>query len=427
MKKINIKHINETIYHEKLANGMNIYLYPTKKCNNNYVTFTTKFGSINNEFIPINENKTVKVPLGIAHFLEHKVFAQKKDPQPSEYFSKSGTMSNAFTTFKNTTYLFSGTNNLVDNIKYLLDFVQEPYFTDENVKSEQGIIEQEINMCNDRPMDVMYEQIRKTTLHTNHYKDSIIGEVKDIKSINKELLYKCYNTFYHPSNMFLVITGNFDKDEVINAIIENQDNKNYKPTKEIKIKQSKEKDNIVKKKVIINMNTNIPKISYNIKIPVDKFKLDKRILNIYMHILFSILFDESSKFDEEIKDKGIATNSTLINVLYTDTHIIVSLLNETYKYNEYIKEIIKTLDNINITEKDLERKKRVLISNEIFSYENIEIVNEMIIDSIIFDNKIEENMIDKFKKINIDELNKLINNIDFNNNSIVILKSKNEE
>lgn len=425
MKKINIKKINEVIYYEKLANGMDVYLYPKDNCNNNYVTFTTKFGSINNEFVPINENKSIKVPLGIAHFLEHKVFAQEEDPQPSDFFSKSGTISNAFTTFKNTTYLFSGTNNLINNIKYLLDFVQEPYFTDENVKSEQGIITQEINMCDDRPMDVLYEQIRKTTLHSNHYKDSIIGEVKDIKSITKELLYKCYNTFYQPSNMFLVVTGKFDKEEVLNAIIENQDNKRFKNQQEIKQKEPKEKDSIVKKKVIINMNTNIPKISYNIKIPANIFKADKRILNLYMHILFGLLFDESSAFDLEAKNKGVITSSTLINVLYADSHIIVSLINETYKYNEYIKEITDKLNNINITEKDLERKKRVLISNEIFGYENIEIINEMIIDSVIFDNHIEDNMIDIIKSLNINDLNKIIKGIDYNNNSIVILKRKN--
>ena len=426
MKKINIKQINETIYYEKLKNGLDIYLYPKKDYHNNYVTFTTKFGSVNHEFVPIDEDKMIKVPLGIAHFLEHKLFAQEKDPQPSDFFAESGTMDNAFTTFKNTTYLFSGPNNLINNIKYLLDFVQSPYFTDENVESEKGIITQEIHMCDDRPMDVLYEYIRKTTLHSNNYKDSIIGEVKDISKINKELLYKCYNTFYHPANMFIVVTGNFDVDEVVNAIIDNQSQKEYMEFKKIKSPKIKEKDCVVKEKEIVKINTNIPKVSYNIKIPINKFKIDKRKLNIYMYIIFGILFDDSSIFDGLAKDNNIITNSMFINVLNTDTHIIVSLINETNKYDELIKKIKKELNSIKIDEKDLDRKKKVLISNEIFSYENIEIVNEMIIDNIIFDNHIEDNMIDVINKLNISEMNDIINKIDFNNSSIVILtKEKN--
>ena len=424
MKKIELKHINETIYYEKLKNGLDIYLYPKKSCHNNYVTFTTKFGSINQEFIPIGENKKIKVPLGIAHFLEHKVFAQKEEPQPSDFFAKSGTLSNAFTTFKNTTYLLSGPNNLIENVNYLLDFVQTPYFTDENVESEKGIITQEIHMCDDRPIDVLYEHIRKTTLHKNPYKNSIIGEVKDINSITKELLYKCYNTFYHPSNMFMVATGNFDKDELLNAITENQNKKNYKKQDSFKIVNIKEKDDIVKKREIIKINTNISKVSYNIKIPINIFDMDKRKLNIYMYIIFGILFDDSSVFDMDAKEKEIVTSSMFINILNADTHLIVSLINETNKYDELIEMIKDKLNNIKIAAADLERKKKVFVSNEIFSFENIEIVNEMIIDNIIFDNHIEENIVEILNNLNIKEINSIISKIDFNNTSEVILQNK---
>ena len=215
MKKINLNQIGEEIIYEKLDNGLDVYLYNKKDCTNNYVTFTTKFGSIYNEFIPIDKNKMLRVPHGVAHFLEHKVFVQESDPQPEEFFARSGAICNAYTTFKNTTYLFSGPDSLKDNICFLLDYVQSPYFTKENVKSEKGIITQEIHMCDDNPTDVLYEHIRKNIFHNNPFKDSIIGTVKDINSIDENILYTCYNTFYHPSNMFLVISGNFDKDEAL--------------------------------------------------------------------------------------------------------------------------------------------------------------------------------------------------------------------
>ena len=412
MKKIKFNIIGEEVYYEKLDNGMDVYLFSKDNIHNNYVTFTTKFGSIYNEFVPIGKGKMAKVPKGVAHFLEHKVFIQEYDPQPSDFFAESGALTNAYTTFKNTTYLFTGPDNLIENVKYLLDFVQEPYFTDENVESEKGIITQEIHMCDDRPIDVLYEHIRKNSLHNNPFKDSIIGTVNDINSIDKKVLDTCYETFYHPSNMFLVVTGNFDVDEIIKAIKENQNNKEFKKQDKIKIKEYKEPDEVVLKEEIIKMNTNIPKLAYNIKIPYNKFKMEKRKLNLYLYIIFSILFDDSSLFNEKAKEDNIITNAIYTNILNCDSHILISLINETFKYNELL----------DISSEDLERKKKVLVSNEIFSFENIEIINEMIIDSIIFDNTIEGNIIDIINSLNIEELNEIVKKIDFKNVSTIIVK-----
>ena len=123
MKKIKLNNIDEYVYYERLENGLDVYLYQKEECTNNYVTFTTKFGSINNEFVSVSENKMIKVPHGVAHFLEHKVFVQEKGPQPEEFFARSGAVCNAYTTFKNTTYLFSGPTKLKENICFLLDYV----------------------------------------------------------------------------------------------------------------------------------------------------------------------------------------------------------------------------------------------------------------------------------------------------------------
>lgn len=425
MKKIRINNLEEVIYYHKLKNGLDVYLYSKEDINNNYVTFTTKFGSIYNEFIPIGKNKLQKVPHGVAHFLEHKVFAQKNDPQPEEFFANNGALCNAYTTFKNTTYLFSGASNLKENIVFLLDYVQNPYFTKENVDSEKGIITQEIHMCDDNPQDILYEHIRKNSFYNNPFKDSIIGTVKDIDKITAKTLYTCYNTFYHPENMFLVVTGNFDPNEIINVIEENQNKKKFAEFTGIEVKKIHEKNKVVKKEEIIKHDTNVSKAAYNIKIPLSNIKISKRKYNIYLFIIFSLLFDESSAFDENLKEEKIITNSLYINILNCDTHSLVSLINETNNYDRLIEKIRHTLENINITEEDLERKKRVLISNEIFSFENIEIINEMIIDNIIFDNHIEEDMMGLLHSLNKEELDDIINDLDLSNSNIVILKAKN--
>lgn len=421
MKKIVIKKINEEIYKETLDNGMDVYLYVNKNIHNNYVTFTTKYGSVYHE-IEDKDGKMIKVPNGIAHFLEHKVFVQEEDPQPEDFYGNNGAMCNAYTTFKNTTYLFSGTDNIEENVEYLLDFVQNLYLTDENVEEEKDIIVQEINMCDDRPIDILYEKIRKNAIKVNPFRESIIGTEKEVRSITKELLEKCYQRFYNPSNMFLVVAGNFDKDKILEVIKNNQDKKKFKDIGKIKTKKYNEPDEIVKDMEVVKCNTNIPKMAYTIKVNIDQFKMDNRRLSIYMYVIFNLLFGDTTKFDEEAKKDGIITNSLYYNILDIDSHFVISLINSTDKYEELIKKIENQFKNIKFSEEELNRKKKVLMSNEIFSYENIEMVNEMIVDNIIFDGRIEEDIIDIIDGLNIDELMDIASKIDFDNRSIVILK-----
>lgn len=422
MKKIKIKKLEEDVYYEKMPNGLEVFLYTKDDVYTNYVTFTTKYGSVYNDFIPLGEDKIKSFPKGIAHFLEHKVFTEKEDPQPMEFFAKSGSICNAFTTFRNTTYLFYATKDLKENINYLLNYVQNIYLTDESVEKEKGIISEEIHMYEDRPAEVLFEKVRLNTLNSNPYRNSIIGTVKDIESITKDDLETCYYTFYHPSNMFMVVTGSFDPEEVMNLIRENQNNKAFKAMNKIVVKDFKEDDKVVKEKEIITMNTNIPKIAYTIKIPLKNIKLTRRQLHLYMHILFTTLFDETSTFDEELKKEGIINNTTYISLLNTDTHLLITLVNETNKYNEFLDKLKDKLDNIEINEKDFNRKKKVLISNEIFAYENVENINDIIMDSIIYNNELEEDPIGLISNLSIKELLDLIKKIDMSNCTTVVVK-----
>ena len=421
MKKITINKVDENIYYHKLDNGLDVYFYVNEHLHNNMVTFTTRYGSVYNEILDKN-GKYKRVPNGIAHFLEHKVFVQKDDPQPEEFYGMSGCLSNAYTTFKNTTYLFTGTNNIYENVDYLLDFVQDLYLTDENVESEKGIITQEINMCNDRPSDILYDKIRENTIKISPFRESIIGTIKSVGSITKELLLECYDNFYHPSNMFLVVTGNFDIDNMLKIIKDNQGKKTFKENRMYKLKKYDEPFKVVKKREIVKCNTNVPKMAYSLKIPTDNQDIDKRKLSIYMFIIFNLLFGDTSRFDEEAKKKGIITNTIYYNILNIDTHFIVSLISTGERYEELIKMIDNEFKNIELNERELERKKKVLISNEIFSYENIEMVNDMIVDNIIFDNRIEDDMISLIESVNMKELMTIIKKIDFDNKSIVIVK-----
>ena len=179
-----IEKVDQKLFYKKLDNGLEIFMLPNNNIKNIYATFTTKYGSVHDEFVPIGENKMLTVPKGIAHFLEHKMFEQEDGIDPFTFFSKSGTDCNAHTTLKHTTYEFMGPNNFVENIGYLLDFVQELYLTDENVDSEKGIIEQELKMYMDDPIFVLYDGIRNNVFEKSPFKYPIGGTIQSIYKIN---------------------------------------------------------------------------------------------------------------------------------------------------------------------------------------------------------------------------------------------------
>ena len=424
MNKIKIKTLDEEVIYDKLDNGLEVYLVNKATFSSSYVTFTTKYGSVYNEFTPLGEDKLKKFPKGIAHFLEHKVFAVKDGPDPMEFFSRSGSICNAYTTFNNTTYLFYATNKLEENISYLLDYVQELYLTPESVENEKKIISEEIHMYDDKPSEVLSERIRLNALHTNPYRDSIIGTVEDISKITKEDLETCYSTFYHPSNMFLIVVGSFDSDKILKVIRDNQNKKKFKPTREIKVKEFKEEDSVYKKSEVITSSTSIPKVSITLKINTKKINLSRRKISLYLYILFSSMFDETSIFDEKLKKEKIITNTAYISTLNSNTHILVSIINETEKYKEFIDRVENELKNMSISKEDFERKKKVLISNELFACEYAEQINDILLDDLIFEGKIESDPIGIINSLSIDELNDIIKKIDNENISKVILKNK---
>lgn len=422
MNKLTIKKINEDVLYEKLDNGLEVYFCKTTNGDKVFATLTAKYGSMHKNF-KNTKNKMVTMPDGIAHFLEHKIFAQESGEDVGSVFEECGITYNAHTSLKSTTYEISGINDINDKIIYLLDFVQNPYFTDENVLIEKGIIKQEIAMCNDNPWNILYDKIRYNVFNDDPIRFSIAGKSDDIDNITKELLYDCYNTFYNPSNMFLVVTGNFDTDDLINKIRNNQNKKIFKKIDSIKLKEVHESNKVYKKEEIVNFNTNTPKMAYAVKIPIWR-DINKRKLILYTHIIFDLLFDEASIFSYDAKKERLITHDMQVDILNTDSYIIVSLINETTCPEKLKNMIINEIKNIKISEEDFNRKKKVLISNELFGYENINTINDIIVDNILFDGKIEVDIIEIINDLNINELNSVISKINLDNTSSVIIKNE---
>ena len=197
--------------------GLKILICPKPEFATAYALFGTRYGSIDTRFRIKGEDTFTEVPEGIAHFLEHKLF-ESEEGDAFTRFSKTGGYANAYTSFDRTCYLFSCTERFDENLDILLDFVRHPYFTEATVQKEQGIIGQEIRMYDDDPNWCCFFNLLCSMYIEHPVRIDIAGTVESIAQINADLLYKCYNTFYNPSNMFLCIAGAVDADSVLSKV-----------------------------------------------------------------------------------------------------------------------------------------------------------------------------------------------------------------
>lgn len=428
MNKKKISQVGLDVYTETLNNGLKIYVVPMPKMHNIYATFSTKFGATTNEFVPIGEHKMLRVPDGVAHFLEHKLFEQKDGVDPFTFFGQNGADANANTSYFKTTYLFSGQKSFEANLNYLLDYVQEPYFTDENVEKEKGIIDQERSMYQDDPFWRMYEGSLMNMIHNHPIKYPIIGTKESIYAITKEDLYKCYNTFYHPSNMFVVVTGLVDSEATINLIKENQSKKNFAKAKKIDVKKYDEKETVAVKKQEIEMDININKFALSYKIAIkDLSNYSMYEIVNYLLYYFDIKLGVTSSLVEKLKNDGLIYDNFEFEVTNIDDYLLISIFGETKEPNQVIEIIKKELDNKYILEEDFERKKKNSISSIIVSSDNIYHINNKIMSNIIKYGDVIYNDYDLIKELAFTELCDIINNVSFSENTIFIINPKNKE
>jgi predicted Zn-dependent peptidase len=278
---------------------------PKKGFNKTFATFTTKYGSVDNTFVPLGKEEFVKVPDGIAHFLEHKLF-EKEDGDVFQQFSRQGASANAFTSFTRTAYLFSSTSDVEKNLETLIDFVQDPYFSEKTVEKEKGIIGQEITMYDDNPDWRLYFGLIQNLYQNHPVKIDIAGTIESISHITKDWLYECYNTFYHPSNMLLFIVGPVDPDTFMNQVRENQAKKEYKDQPEIKRKFEDEPTQAAEKKQVLEMNVQTSKCLFGIKaMHVDQTGDELLKNELTMNVLLDLLFGKSSENYNQLYNEGL--------------------------------------------------------------------------------------------------------------------------
>ena len=400
------KTIDEKVYIEVLDNGMKVIIAPKKDTNKKYIVWATKYGSIDSHFIEPVNGKEIQVPDGVAHYLEHKMFEQENGVDSLYKMMALGLDANAYTTNNHTAYLFSCTENFYEGLDELMDYVQHPYFTDENVNKERGIIEQEIQMYDDEPAWKLYFNCMNCLYKDNGITIDTAGTKESISHITKEILYDCYNTFYHPSNMVLAVSGDFEPEEILEKI-----KKRLLPKEkvgEIKRIYPPYEDKINKKEIKQKLDINMPlfMIGYRDFLKDEDFKKK----DIAIQIIFDSILGKCTENFQELYEKGLLMRELDCDYEYADQYSHILISGESDKYEELVKLVCEKLENEDITEEDFERSKKRVFGEFVANFNDVTKIARMyMVDDINNINLLD--YVDVIKNITIDDVRNIKNKI----------------
>lgn len=405
MKKINYPLFNAELTRTKLDNGMVVNLLPRHMFHKTYAILTVDYGSVDDTFRD-ERGKMRTVPAGIAHFLEHKMF-EKKDHDAFDLFSRYGADANAFTSYTRTSYLFSTTRHLRECMNVLLNFVQDPYFSQKSVDKEKGIIAEEIKMYDDDPYWRLYQVTMGNLYPKSQLSLDIAGSTESIQQIKPEDLYLCYNNFYSTANMNLFVTGNFDAEQMLMTIKENQDRKQvndapvptriFKPTRYPVIKSAEEKMNVSEPKVMIGIRGDKP-------LPQSREGLKRRIA---INLLLELLLSETSDNFQRLYDSGLADDSFDYEIQIERGFYFLLISGNTKDPEKFVSEIKRILlqaqDQVANQKNELELAARELLGRTIKSINSLEAIANRY-EGKLFDNATIFDIPDLLKDIKMEDL-----------------------
>ena len=370
------------------SSGLKIYILEKPQYNSCYALFGTRYGSIDTCF-SVEGNET-QVPEGIAHFLEHKLF-ESEDGDAFSRYAQTGAYANAFTSFDKTCYLFSCSNLFYENLEILLDFVQSPYFTEDTVQKEQGIIGQEIRMYDDSPAwRVMFNML--LAMYKNHpVRIDIAGTTESIAQIDADLLYKCYNTFYNPSNMFLCIAGNVETEKILKMVEGGIKQNNPLEIERIK---PQEPETVSQNEVSQSLAVAQPMFCFGYKMNADRLPSVKD--RVCIEILLELIAGDCSPLYKKLMDKGLINDDFSFEHFCGDGYNAVIFEGDSYDPKAVAEEIKAEIDRIKqegINKKLFAAVRSGLYGDAIRSFNSVESIAMQLVDCAMDDH----NMFDEIK------------------------------
>ncbi len=424
MEKKTYNHLDLDIYEETLDNGLRIFICPMDRCEA-FAKITTLFGSSILEFKPPLKDEYVKIPEGTAHFLEHKMFSKEDGLDIMSIYQKNGAVNNAYTTAHVTSYYFSAPTKFEENLKALLDLVTKPYYTKENVAKEQGIIDQEIKASFDNPEEKAYYTTIFNTFKNLPYRYPVAGYTESIKNITPEMLYDAYNTFYHPSNMILTITGNVNPEKTIEFIKKYYQKLDYKKIPQIVTKEYDEPKEVFKDKEIIYREINHKIIENAYKVYLKDIDLDYYKVRQYIEIYLLIKFGSISKFHKKcFEDKNILSPVSFFMDSVGD-YFFIDFSTMVIEEKDIFKQIYDNLNDKKFTKEDFNLILKNALRGIIVMSENVSGVNNSIDFQVREYGNVIYDIYEIYKSLNYEECQKVIEALDFTHNTKTIVTKKN--
>lgn len=376
-----IKHelLGESYERYQHPSGLTVLLYPMPQYSSAFALFGTKMGSVDTVFKTEGQEDYTEVPEGIAHFLEHKLF-ESEEGDAFSLFAKTGASANAYTSFDRTCYLFSTTSKFSQSLSDLLKFVQSPYFTQETVQKEQGIIGQEIKMYQDNPEWRVFFNLL-TALYQHHpVRLDIAGTVESIAKIDADLLYQCYHTFYNLNNMVLAIAGNFDPAEAL-AVLEQQ----IKPSQPIGVEQKipDEPMELAQKTITQQLSVSMPLFQIGFK---QRPKTGRDLLQTQLtaELLLSVVAGEGSALYRELYEQGLI-NQTFDTEILSGRGFFVSIFGGESRQPEAVYDRIcaeiKRLQQAGIDAAHFDAVKKALYGKTISAFNRVDTVANALVSS----------------------------------------------
>jgi len=415
--------VKEKVYIEKLENGLTVMIIPKKGVQKKYIIWGTNYGSNDSSFIVPGETEVTEVPKGVAHFLEHKMFEQENGTNSLDTLTALGVNANAYTTNNHTAYLYECTDNFYEALDEFMDYVQHPYFTDENVEKEKGIIGQEIMMYDDYPDWKVYLNALECMYHKHPVKLDITGTIETISKIDKDILYKCYNTFYNPSNMAMVVCGDFEPENLLEEIKKRLIDS--KSNGEIKRIFEDEPQSIVKQKTEQNMEVSQPIYTIGIKdIPSEEKEKVKKHISI--EILLNIIVGASSELYKELYDMGNSYSSPGFEYEFDKNYAYILITGQSNNpeelYNKF-KEKVAKFKNEGINENDFERTRKMIYGEYIKEYNDVTDIARMFL-SDYFKGINSFDYLEEINTINVEYVNQVLKNV-FKEENMILSVVKN--
>lgn len=427
MKEIELKGIKETIYYEKVSCGMPVYVWKNDKVKGVFSALCVNYGSIHQEFKINGKNKYYQVPSGIAHFIEHLNFYEPDGTTATDFYAKYGSEVNAFTTFDYTCYHLYSTKEFKANLNHLLDFVLTPSFNKKMLNKEKNIIIEELAMDEDDPNSNLYFTHFADLFHKYKYKECITGKKEDVESTKLEDIELVFDTFYHPKNMFLIVTGNVNPYDVFKIAEENLKKKKLPTFKNPKLKKYREEASVVNALTEIKGNVETPKVKISIKTPLSNFKnMDPVELRLITSLIVISNFGPTSDLKEMLMERELMNYMSATRTFIED-YMIMTVTLETKYPKEVIKEIKEQMKNLEMTEENLRRKVNASIATLVLKYDDIMSVNNTMQEEILTFKTVVDNEKEHLENITLENVNKVIKKIDVKNMAITILNPAGEQ